>query len=232
MYKKELIVNYFLSRGWTFVKKGGMFQYLKPKNESNFPSDFLLEIPKDDKLSGFQNYIIRLINDLENLFPRDINKDELDILFNRDNAIIKYRIFDNDNIDGSIDFNKYINSLDTFQKVLDATVNFSLNKKPMFGEKRAEEKLYQERCRVLQTEKGSFITKIEIPNDDLYTTIEEVESKKVNEKLFDVLEFVKEEIFSNNNIIIDENYLSDNTEYLNYELLKSCFDPYKTRVLF
>lgn len=226
-YKKELILSYFYSRGWKLQREGNLFLYLKPAENSNFDDDFLLEIPKDDKFSGFETYINRLIDDFSELFPKEVNKDELAILFNRDNAIIKYRIFDNDNANGSIDFGKYINSLDTFQKVLDATVNFSLNKKPMFGEKRAEEKIYQNRCRVLQTEKGSFVTKIEIPNNDIYSTIDEIESQKVNSKLFDVLDFVKKEILSNKKIEITENYISDNQEFLNYELLKSIKDIYK-----
>ena len=190
------------------------------------PQGFTIEIPKSAELSGFDLYISRLVDDLDQLFP-EYSKDELNILFNREYSIIKYRIFDQENNDGSIRINKFINSIESFKNVLYNTVNFTVNRKPIFGHTKVEATEYLKECRVLQSQKGSYITRFEIPNKPLYTTFDEVSTLKINNKLFDVLEFVKEEIFEEQKgVEFTENYLADNAEFLNYELLNSIKNVY------
>ncbi len=108
---------------------------------------------------------------LTNVFPEDFNKSDLEILFSKEDSILKFRIFDQDTEEGSIGLSKYINSLDAFKKILSQAVIFSVSKKPIFGVAKFEVQNYLERCRSLQTERGSYITKFEIPNDTIYTAI-------------------------------------------------------------
>lgn len=225
-FKISLILDYFTSKGWKVKTNGQNFTYLEPPTSLDLPKDFLLEIPNDDKLKGFDLYINRLINDFTNLYP-EINSDELSILFSKNNSIIKYRIFDPENIDGSIGINKFIDSVESFKNVLYNTVNFTVNKRAIFGQTKSEANEYLKNCRVLQSEKGSYINRFEIPNKPLHTTFDDIHTENVNNKLFSVLEFVKEEIFvQTNRIKFTENYIEDNKEFLNYELLKSIKNIY------
>lgn len=225
-FKIALILDYFISKGWKVKANGQNFTYLEPDKSLNLPKDFLLEIPNDDKLKGFDLYINRLISDFTNIYP-EINSDELNILFSRNNSIIKYRIFDPENADGSIGINKFIDSVESFKNVLYNAVNFTVNKRAIFGQTKSEANEYLKNCRVLQSEKGSYINRFEIPNKPLHTTFDDIHTENVNNKLFNVLEFVKEEIFvETNRIKFTENYIEDNKEFLNYELLKSIKNIY------
>jgi hypothetical protein len=225
-FKIDLIVDYFKSKGWTVKSIGKNFIYLEPNKSLKLPQEFLLELPKDDKLKGFDFYINRLISDFENIYP-EVNGDELKIFFSRNNSIIKYRIFDEENSDGTIGINKFIDSVESFKSVLYNAVNFTVNKRAIFGQTRSEANEYLKNCRVLQSEKGSYVNRFEIPNKPLHTTFDEIYTENVNEKLFDVLEFVKEEIFvETNKIKFTENYIEDNKSFLNYELLKSIKNIY------
>lgn len=225
-FKIDLILDYFKSKGWTIKAEGNMFIYLKPGQSLSLPQDFLLEIPKNDNIKGFDLYINRLISDFTNIYP-EVNGEELHVLFSRNNSIIKYRIFDEDNSDGTIGINKFIDSVESFKNVLYNAVNFTVNKRPIFGQTKSEANEYLKNCRVMQSEKGSYVTRFEIPNKPLHTTFNEIGTDNVNDKLFDVLEFVNEEIFAKTNKQkFTENYIQDNEEFLNYELLKSIKNIY------
>ena len=171
-YKELYIKSYFTSRNWIIAREGKMFYYFSPPADLNFPQDFLIEIPKsNNNPDSFDNYIRRLITELSEILPNDSNIDDLNILFSKENSILKYRIFDSDNYDGTISFQKHIDSLDIFKKVLSQAVTFATTSKPIFGDAKLEVESYLNRCRSLQTEKGSYVTKIEIPNDKIYSTI-------------------------------------------------------------
>lgn len=231
-YRTEYILKYFISRGWHLSREGNSYFYLKPKKPQKFPAGFLLEIPKNDNSEAFNNYIARILNELELIVFKENSSDDFRILFSKDNSILKYRVFDNENLDGTISFQKHIDSLDSFKKVLSQTVTFVSTDKPIFANAKLEVEGYLSLCKALQTERGSFVSKFEIPNTTIYSAISKLDTTEVNDKLFDVIEFVDEEIIApRKEIVINENYVVDNKEYVNYELLQSIRDIYsKTEI--
>ena len=232
-FKEIFIKSYFASRGWEISREGKLFLYLKPPSDLNLPDDFMLEIPKfETSNNGYDNYISRLILELSEILPNETHIEDLKIFFSKENSILKYRIFDADNLDGTISFQKHIESLEVFKKVLSQAVTFVSTNKPIFGEAKFEVESYLNRCRSLQTEKGSYVTKIEIPNDTIYSTTTKIETSEINNRLFDVIEYVDSEIFeAKSKIEVTENYLSDTKRYINFELLNSIKEIYsKTNI--
>lgn len=231
-YKTKYILKYFISRGWNISREGNSYFYLKPKKPQKFPAGFLLEIPKNDNSEAFNNYIDRILDELELIVFKENSSDDFRVLFSKDNSILKYRVFDNENIDGTISFQKHIDSLDSFKKVLSQTVTFVSTDKPIFANAKLEVEGYLGLCKALQTERGSFVSKFEIPNTIIYSAISKLDTTEVNDKLFDVIEFVDKEIIApRKEIVINENYIVDNKEYINYELLQSIRDIYsKTEI--
>ncbi|MDQ2178810.1 hypothetical protein [Marinifilum sp. D714] len=227
-YKEELIIDFLISRGWKFVRTGNLFNYFSPPEQLNLPVDFEIEIPKYLKeKTGFDYYINNLIKELSNILSLDSNADDLSILFSKDDSILKYRIFDAETLDGTIPFQKHIESLEGFKKVLSQAVTFKTTNKPIFGTAKFEVNSYLNRCKALQTEKGSYVTKLSIPNSEIYSTVSVIDTNSINNKLFDVFEFVKEEIFNTTTLVeINENYIQDISELLNYELFYSIKDLY------
>jgi hypothetical protein len=227
-YKEIYIRNYFISRGWNLEREGNLFAYFSPPQNIGLPQDYLLELPiMSRNQRGFDNYIERLIEDLIFALPSESNEEDLKILFSKENSILKYRIFDADSSDGTIFFQKHIDSLENFKKVLSQAVIFTATNKPIFGDAKYEVEGYLNRCRALQTEKGSYVTKLEIPNDTIYTAFSKIETEDINGKLFDTLEYIEENIFNaKNKIDITENYLQDISTILNYELFNSIKNIY------
>lgn len=231
-YRTEFIIKYFLSRGWTISREGNSYIYLKPKKPQKFPPGFLLEIPKQDNSLAFNNYIDRILNELQLIVFNENSSDDFKILFSKDNSILKYRVFDHENQDGSISFQKHIDSLDSFKKVLSQTVTFVSTDKQIFANAKMEVEMYLSLCKTLQTERGSFVSKFEVPNTTIHTAISKLDTSKVNDRLFDVIEFVDDQIIEpRKEISINENYISDNRAFVNYELLQSIRDIYsKTEI--
>ncbi|REG89166.1 hypothetical protein [Winogradskyella sediminis] len=227
-YKEIFIRNYFISRGWKLEREGNLFGYFSPPKNIGLPNDYLLELPKMSKnQKGFDNYIERLIQDLIFALPTESNEEDLKILFSKENSILKYRIFDADSSDGTISFQKHIDSLENFKKVLSQAVIFTATNKPIFGDAKYEVEGYLNRCRALQTEKGSYVTRLEIPNDTIYTAFSKIETEDINDKLFDTLEYLEENIFNAKiKMDITENYLQDISPILNYELFNSIKNIY------
>ncbi|NMM47930.1 hypothetical protein [Marinigracilibium pacificum] len=227
-YKEQLIIEFLSSRGWEFIREGSLFNYFSPPELLNLPVDFEIEIPKYSKgKSGFDYYINNLIKELSSILFFDTKSDDLSILFSKDDSILKYRIFDAETLDGTIPFQKHLESLEGFKKVLSQAVTFEITKQPIFGAAKFEVDSYLNRCRALQTEKGSYVTKLSIPNGEIYSTVSVLDANGINTKLFDVFEFIEDEIFNTKTQIeINENYIQDISEFLNYELFHSIKDLY------
>lgn len=227
-YKEIFIRNYFVSRGWSLEREGNLFAYFSPPESLGLPKDYLLELPKKkENQKGFDNYIERLIEDLIFALPSESNEEDLKVLFSKENSILRYRIFDADSLDGTISFQKHLDSLENFKKVLSQAVIFTATNKPIFGDAKYEVEGYLNRCRALQTEKGSYVTRLEIPNDTIYTTFSEIKTEDINDKLFDTLEYIEENIFkAKSKMDITENYLQDISHILNYDLFYSIKNIY------
>lgn len=231
-YKSKYVADFFRTRGWTQVREGNLFLYFSPPQVLGLPSDYILELPKDDQKQGYSNFIDTNIFIIEEFYRDEMNVDDLRVFFSTDDSVFRFRIVDKDTKDGSIQFVRYIDSLEGIKKVLSQSVVFVSSQKPIFGNAKFEVESFLGRCRALQTQKGSFVTKLEVPNDDIYTAINRINTTEVNNKLFDVLEFLNEEIimppmFSE----VNENYIADNIKYINVELIQSIRDLYyKTQI--
>lgn len=227
-YKKQNIYRFLNKRGWEKSQEGDRFTIFLPPASLNLPEDYRLEIPSNEKLSGFQNYIDGILSVLSDIYENEFVQDDLEILFSKDNSILKFRIFDKETNNGTINFPKYIGSLEAFKKILSQAVTFTITNKPIFGEAKDFVASYLDRCRSLQTEKGSFVTKFQVPNDEIYSTVNKITTSNVNDKLFDVLEFVRHEVLRpDNDYRITEEYVSDHQDYINYELLNSIKNLYQ-----
>lgn len=225
-YLKENIIDFLTSRNWEIIREGNKFLYLK-NNSLGLPEDFELEIPKEDKNVAFNNYIERIINEIKYINKNENSIEDIKLLFSKKSSIIKFRVYDNENLNGTIGFENYIESLEFLKKSLSQTVGFVVTKKHIFADAKTETEAYLKHCRTLQTEVGSFITKLEVPNEEIYTTVSLINSEKINNKFLDTINFVSEEIINpKHKVEITENYLSDYSEFINYELLYSIKDIY------
>ncbi|MBJ6117815.1 hypothetical protein JAO76_06415 [Pontibacter sp. BT310] len=227
-YKSKYIIDFFESRGWEQNNEGNLFLSLTPPHYLGLPQDYLLEVPKDDQKPGFAKYIDNILPLLNDIHNDHLNEDDLKTIFSTQDSIVNFRIIDTDTEDGSIQFQRFIDSLESIKKIFSQVVTYVASNKLIFGQAKQEVGAFLKSCRALQTQKGSFVTKFEIPNVELFTTINKINTGEINVKLFDTIDFIKHEIFISKNIPeITDSYLVDNLQNINVELFQSIRDFYK-----
>ena len=228
-YKHSNIIDFFTSNGWSQFNKidNDVFISLKPPVSLELPADYFFEIPYSDNVVGYDNYINKNLEVINDLFLNRFDTDELEVLFSKNDSIFSCRIIDKDTQNGSMGFNRYIDSVESLRKIFSQSVTFVVSNKPIFGSSKFEVEQFLSRCRTLQTAKGSFVSRFEIPSDEIYSTISKFNTEVVNDKFLDVVDFLNHEVFTNQQQIkVDEKYISDNIKFINVELFNSIKDFY------
>jgi hypothetical protein len=226
-YKYENIVTFLTSRGWSLKEHSNLFHLYSPPSELFLPEDYLLEIPSDPKAKGFDYYINSILNIISDIYENSLSTDDLDAIFNTNSSILSFRIMDEDTENGSIKFERFSNSIDSFRKIFSQATTFVSSKKPIFGNAEFEAENFLQRCRTLQTQKGSFITKFEIIDIPILSLYNRIETHEINTKLFEIIDFLNQEVFKNQQIhTVDKNYVESNIEYINVELFSAIKELY------
>lgn len=225
-YYKSNIEEFLLSRGWTPSHSGNLFDYFQPPQDLKVSQNYLLEIANDDAKPGFQKYSKSIISVISEIYDGTISEEDLNIFFSSAETIMAFRIADDDTKYGSIQLERLSRAIENLKLVFKQTVTFLMSEKPIFGESKNIADNYIKNCRALQTDVGSYITKVQLPSIELQSIIEKLDTSRVPNKLFEVLDFTDREIIHPQIAVsdIDKSYLDDYKDFLNVELLTSIKD--------
>jgi len=225
----ERIIAFLLNRSWQIAGEKGNFIEVVPPVDLNLPDDFRLHIPltigkTDSKV--FVDNLINIISDFYLLTP-----DDLDIILEKENTVLKVRIYDEHTEEGKISLTRFEGLLEKIKTILSDTASFVIDRSVTSTRVPEEVSRYLNLCNFLQTEKGSFVAKIQLPSKELIKDKElfdrdEIFSEQINQKLSEVLSFIKEDILEGN-VQASEEYLLENEDKINIKLLKdieSLFD--------
>lgn len=227
-YKKEYIETFLLNRNWNFLRSGNLFDYYTPPKNLHLGLDYELEIAKDETKLGFQNFIDSLTDVVSDLYNEEFTVNDLKTFFSTNETILSFRIADDDTKYGSIQLDRFSKAIDNLKIVFKQTVTFLISEKPIFGESKLSAEDYIKHCRALQTEHGSYVTKVQLPAHPFNKSGSPgvPDTKEVPTMLFDVLDFTDSEILKQKikpgNI--DKKYVKDYKDFLNVELLTSIRD--------
>jgi hypothetical protein len=226
-YNYNHIITFLISRGWEESGESNLFRLFIPPKYLELPESYFLEIPKDSQSEGFDNYIKLLITIIIDLYSSEYNLDDLTSFFISKSSILSFRIADEDTKNGSIKFERFSHSIDSFKKIFSQITTFVSSKKPIFGNADYEVESFLHHCRTLQTEKGSFVTKFEISPEPILTIYDTLKPEDINQRLLDVLDFINYEVFKNPlKKTIDKSYIEGNLAYINVELFAAIRDLY------
>jgi hypothetical protein len=224
-YYLNNILTFFKSRGWQELNRTNLFAEYSPPSTLGLPENYIIEIPTVSNKNGFEKYIDNLLDILVDIDPSYLSEDDYKIIFSKKHTIVSLRIIDQDTEYGSIKLERHIDSLDSIRKMYSQAVTFVSSRKPIFGNAKEEVKSFLDSCRALQTEKGSYVTKIEIPSAEQNSLFSSVNTDEVNKKLFSILEFVNSEVIKRKvPIIVNEKHIIEYSEFINYETLISIKD--------
>lgn len=218
----EKILNFLTNRDWKIDKQTNRFLELVPPSIYNIDHNFRLFIPvnTDKKDSDiFINNIIKIIADFY-----DLTVEDLDVVIKQENTVFKIRVYDEETQDGRIPLTRFEELIEKIKSILSDTASFVIDKNVTSTRVPEEVFRYLHLCNFMQTEKGSFVAKIQLPSKELIKESElfdreTIFSEEINEKLNEVLTFVNHEIFEND-IKVTEEYLIENESKINIKLFK------------
>ncbi len=223
--KLENIKSFLINRNWRQDGSFGQnFDRFYSPQELNLSSNFYLEIPKIGGKSGFQRYAQGIAEILSEIYLESMTVEDIRHIFSHNESVFSLGIADFDTVNGTIRLDRYRQSIDCLFKVIKNAVIFVATGQPIFGNAKIEVAGYINACRILQTAKGSYVTKLELPFKQLNLFSE----GSVPDKLIEVIEFVNINVVNTPLNSIDSNYVLANKEYINIELLTSIKNLFKS----
>ena len=216
------IISFLTNRAWNISGQNNQFMELVPPTEFSLPENFRLHIPRVlDKVDSniFINNILEILSEFYSLSIEDLN-----VLLKNESTVLKIRINDEKTSDGKISLTRFDDVVDSIRSILRDTASFVIDKSVTSSRVPDEVSRYLNLCNFMQTEKGSFVAKIQLPSKELIKESElfdreEIFSQEINNKLSEVLNFVNLNILEGD-AKASEEYLIENETRINIKLFK------------
>jgi len=218
----ERIKSFLLNRTWQVSEETESFISLSPSPEFNIQDGFKLYIPKQNNsidLERFTSNILEIIADFY-----DLTFDDLNVILKNENTVLKVRVYDDQTEQGKMPLKRFEELIEKIKFILSDTASFVIDKSVTSTRVPEEVSKYLNLCNFMQTEKGSFVAKIQLPSKELIKDRElfersEIFSEEINQKLSEVLKFVNQNIFEGD-VLVTDDYLLENETKINIKLFK------------
>lgn len=230
--KSELLqrIRTFLTdKDWSLSKENINWAIFSAPEYLKFEEPFTLFLPNNSDFAGFADTIQRIIRFLSEVY--EIDEDEIinfdmDSYLNPENSVMSIRLIDKNTENGTVSLPKISDMLSELPKLISSVGNFILDKNLVCNEKNPKIDKFLSDCQFMQTEKGSFIVKIQMPSEfvikepDLFD-METIKSESISKKMQQILEFVTEKVFSDSEEIKQEDFVTQNFQLLSVDVLNS-----------
>jgi len=219
----ERIISFLINRTWQISNETETFVELLPPQAFNLPTEFRLHIPRqEDRIDSerFLNNILEIIADFY-----ELTIDDLNVVLKNDNTVLKIRVYDEQTKQGRMPLTRFEEFVEKIRFILSDTASFVIDRSVTSTRVPEEVSRYLNLCNFMQTEKGSFVAKIQLPSHELIKDRElfdrnEIYSEEINQKLSEVLSYVNQNIFEGD-IQVTEEYLIENETKINIKLFKN-----------
>ena len=212
----DKILSFLINRTWQVSEKTESFISLRPPIEFNLNDDFRLHIPSQINKIDSERFIENILEIIADFY--DLTIDDLNVVLKNENTVLKVRIYDIQTEQGRIPLTRFEELIEKIRFILSDTASFVIDRSVTSTRVPEEVSRYLNLCNFMQTERGSFVAKIQLPSKELIKDSE----------LFDRHEIYSEEI----NNKLSEVFLIENEAKINITLLKnieSFFDKAKLK---
>jgi hypothetical protein len=230
----DKILAFLINRTWQVSEESQTFISLRPPNEFHLNDEFRLHIPRQiDKIDS-QRFIDNILEIIADFY--DLTIDDLNVVLKNENTVFKVRVYDDQTQQGRMPLTRFEELIEKIRFILSDTASFVIDRSVTSTRVPEEVGRYLNLCNFMQTEKGSFVAKIQLPSKELIKDRElfdrqEIFSEEINNKLSEVLTFVNQNIFEGEPQV-SEDYLIENETRINIKLFKdieSFFDKAKLK---
>lgn len=224
--QSSLVASFLVERGWAEHKKGArLVQYRAPVAlEAGEP--FLLSLPLTDVDDG-QVVLRRAVATLAEVYSA--SQAQLEELFSSPGSILSVQLRDRDTESGSVTLIRFEAFVEKIKKTLEDVAAFVITEQPTVRAGNKDVELFIRRCRVLQSEYGSYVARIQLPTAQplVQPTLfdeEVLTSSAVADRLADVLAFVVGPVFKKDPDILTEDFWLESRALLNVDVLDDVND--------
>lgn len=216
------IITFLVNRGWVVTNETQNFKELSPPGNLEIQDGYKIHLPSDlnkSDANNFLNNLLQIIGDFYSLSIEDLN-----ILFKADNSVLKVRVYDDKTAEGKIQLTRFEELVERLRQILSDTASFVIDRSVTSTRVPEEVSRYLNLCNFMQTERGSFVAKIQLPSKELIKETElfdrdVIYSEEINNKLIEVLSFVNDNILEGE-VNVTEEYLIENESKINIKLYK------------
>ncbi|NCO53810.1 MAG: hypothetical protein COZ21_00095 [Bacteroidetes bacterium CG_4_10_14_3_um_filter_31_20] len=222
------IINFLINRNWKKEEVKTKYDVFIPPFELNFNSTYKLYIYNKYDRNDFEEGIIKNLNILSQIYEEYI--DDLASIIIEDKQILSLHI-ENDyikNAHPSMSF--FPNLILKSKELLQEVANFSIIKQPHFFENTEEAERYLNLCNFFKNDKGSLITKIQLPNNE---EIKEgnlfeigITGSQINKNLIEITSFINKDIIGNDNFKPEDDFLILNKKLLSVNVTNKLKELY------
>jgi hypothetical protein len=222
------IIELLINREWKKHETKTKYDIFIPPLQLNFSETYKLYVYNNFETSDFEKILIKNLEILSQIYNEDI--DELASIIIEDRQILSLHI-ENENI---VNARPSIPFFDTIihksKELLQEVANFSVIKQAHFFDKREESERYLNYCNFFKNDKGSLITKIQLPNKE---EIQEstlfnagITGSQINTNLIEIASFVNEDIIGFSNYEPDDEFLISNRDFVSVNVTNKLKDLY------
>lgn len=185
------------------------FIFYKPPVLLGFASDYNFLVLKHISDTRYMNTLEEYVDTLSGIY--DKNRDELLNMIENNLSIFSMRIIDESTKIWSIDFWYFNTITGTLKNSLYSSAYYTIrqNKEKWNVDADERSKLYVNSCKILQTERWSFITKIWLPDDlslvhwNLFS-VEDIKANNVNNNFMNILDHINNIFFADTLPTVDD----------------------------
>lgn len=224
------IIDLLLNRGWKNLETKSKFDIYIPPALLNFENTYKLYIYNKFENKEFEKITNKNIEILAQIYNEDI--DELSSIIIDDRQILSLHI-NNKNIKNARPTIPFFDVLiHKSKELLQETANFSVIKKAHFFDNYEESERYLNQCNFFKNDKGSLITKIQLPNKEeirektLFDPA--ITGKDINNNLINISSFINDEILGLNNFEPDDNFLIKHKDCISVNVSNKLKDLYSS----
>ncbi|AYQ34793.1 hypothetical protein [Runella sp. SP2] len=229
MSSQQIYANFkefLIQRNWNLHLDKPRYEVFSPPKSLSFGEDYLLYLPKKYYLEDFEASIIKLIEVLNSIYEE--SSEELESIILEDKEIISFHIEGEKMKSGKVSIATFPDILSKIRRFLHETAAFTVSGKPHILEQIEEAERYINLCNFLRNDKGSLITKIELPKND---TIKmgnifesQIQAREVNKKAIDILSFVNKDLLDSETF--EDSYLKEHKSFINVNVIDAIRELY------
>jgi hypothetical protein len=219
--------RFLLARGWRRGRSGKRVDEYVPPEQLGLPSDFTIAVPQTAEPPDVPRLLSTIASTLAELYSCSV--EQIEPVIESANAVLTIKISSEATADGTMSFGGLSGMLHELRNLILNTTAFASDQEPVVDRVPNEAYAYLERCRFLQTTRGSFSASVELPTDSIAGLQSELNpdglaGQTVIDKMTSVLAFVSDSVLPGGDELFSDQHLRQHIEVINLRALENIRD--------